>query len=218
MTDLHSHTLFSDGVLLPSELARRAIVKGYEVLALTDHVDHSTIEIVIPALVQAALAINRSMKIKIIPGCEITHIDPSEIGALAVECRKLGARIIVVHGETLVEPVKKGTNRYGLEADIDILAHPGILSDEEAVCAASKGIAVEITSRSGHSLGNGIVAKLWYRHRFPLVVNSDSHAPGDLIDRSFASRLLSASGIAAEDIETVLESSRAFAMERFCRG
>ncbi|MDH3309245.1 MAG: PHP domain-containing protein [Gammaproteobacteria bacterium] len=35
--DLHSHSLFSDGTLTPSELVRRAHAAGVEVLALTDH-------------------------------------------------------------------------------------------------------------------------------------------------------------------------------------
>lgn len=35
--DLHSHTLFSDGVLSTRELASRAVEKGVDVLAITDH-------------------------------------------------------------------------------------------------------------------------------------------------------------------------------------
>ena len=31
------HSLFSDGELLPSELARRALVLGHEAIAITDH-------------------------------------------------------------------------------------------------------------------------------------------------------------------------------------
>jgi len=35
--DLHSHTLHSDGVLTPGELVSRAVEKGVDVLAITDH-------------------------------------------------------------------------------------------------------------------------------------------------------------------------------------
>lgn len=35
--DLHSHTRFSDGVLTPFELISRAVEKGVDVLAITDH-------------------------------------------------------------------------------------------------------------------------------------------------------------------------------------
>ena len=37
LADLHSHTTASDGVLTPSELVERAIEKGVEMLAITDH-------------------------------------------------------------------------------------------------------------------------------------------------------------------------------------
>ena len=43
--DLHTHSIFSDGELLPSELARRADVLGHKALAITDHVDASNIEV-----------------------------------------------------------------------------------------------------------------------------------------------------------------------------
>jgi len=35
--DLHSHTLYSDGVLTPHDLVSRAVEKGVDVLAITDH-------------------------------------------------------------------------------------------------------------------------------------------------------------------------------------
>jgi putative hydrolase len=218
MIDLHTHSLFSDGDLLPSELARRAVVKGYEVLAITDHVDASNAGTVVPALVIAAESINRSMKIRVIPGCEITHVAPSDIPGLAAACRKLGARIIVVHGETLVEPVAEGTNRSALESDIDILAHPGVLAGEDAAAAARRGIAIEVSARKGHCFGNGRVIRLWYEHRFPLVVNTDTHSPGDLIDDAFTRRLLIASGLAPDDTDAVLKDNRAFALKVLDRG
>ena len=51
MIDLHTHSLFSDGELLPSELIRRAYITGYTALAITDHVDSSNIDFVIPRIV-----------------------------------------------------------------------------------------------------------------------------------------------------------------------
>jgi len=69
-------------------------------------------------------------------------------------------KIIVVHGETITEPVMPGTNKKALMSDIDILAHPGLISDDEAELAAEKGIYLEITARKGHSITNGHVAAL----------------------------------------------------------
>src|SRR5208282_6217393 len=39
--DLHTHTILSDGEMLPSELVRRMAVMGYTTVAITDHVDTS---------------------------------------------------------------------------------------------------------------------------------------------------------------------------------
>ncbi|MEO0250245.1 MAG: PHP domain-containing protein, partial [candidate division WOR-3 bacterium] len=44
MIDLHTHTFFSDGELVPSELAHRAFEKGYKVIGITDHADASNME------------------------------------------------------------------------------------------------------------------------------------------------------------------------------
>ncbi len=46
MIDLHTHSILSDGDLLPLELARRAKVKGYTLLGISDHVDVTNIEYV----------------------------------------------------------------------------------------------------------------------------------------------------------------------------
>ncbi len=39
--DFHTHTTLSDGVLLPMELIRRAIVNGYSALGISDHTSAS---------------------------------------------------------------------------------------------------------------------------------------------------------------------------------
>ena len=48
MIDIHTHSLLSDGDLLPSELARRARIKGYRVLGISDHIDYSNVDFVVP--------------------------------------------------------------------------------------------------------------------------------------------------------------------------
>lgn len=215
MIDLHMHSLMSDGVLLPSELARRAEEKGYVCMALTDHVDESNFEMVITSSIRFCKAISNLMKIRVIPGCEITHVPPQDINRLAKECRKLGAKIIVVHGETPVEPVKEGTNIAGLESDIDILAHPGLLTEDEAKIAAKKNIAIEITTRQGHSLGNGNVARLWEKYRFPVILNTDTHTPDNLVTVEFAKKVLLCAGIKIEEVEDIFKTSLKIAKRFF---
>jgi putative hydrolase len=209
MIDLHTHSLFSDGELVPFELIRRAEAAGYKAIAITDHVDSSNIDLVVPRIVSAIKRISSYISIEVIPGAEITHVPPQLIPDLVREARHLGARVVVVHGETLTEPVKPGTNRAAIEADADILAHPGIISEEDLLLAKEKGVTLEITSRKGHSLSNGYVAREAMRFGVPLCINTDAHSPSDLITRDFARKILLASGIDANRTESVFEHSKA---------
>lgn len=214
MIDLHTHTILSDGVLLPSELARRAEEKGYKVIAFTDHIDFSNVENVVPSLVRVCEKINRNYKIKTIPGVEITHINPIDIPILVQIAKNMGAKLIVVHGETIVEPVAKGTNRKALESDIDILAHPGLLSEGEAHLAAERGIYVEISARRGHSLSNGHIVRLWYEYGFPIILNTDTHSPEDLIDDEFAKKIIISAGVKVADVNNVIQNSYKLAQSK----
>ncbi|MEW6053489.1 MAG: histidinol phosphate phosphatase domain-containing protein [Nitrospirota bacterium] len=209
MIDLHTHSFFSDGELVPSELIRRAEAIGYEAIAITDHVDASNIDLVVPRIVTAIKKIRSFLSIEAIPGAEITHAPPQTIPDLVKEARQLGAKVIVVHGETLVEPVAPGTNRAAIEANADILAHPGIISEEDLLFAKEKGVTLEITARKGHSLSNGYVAQEAIRFGVPLCLNTDAHSPSDLITRDFAVRILLAAGIEENRIDAVFENSKA---------
>jgi len=217
MIDLHLHTFFSDGQLLPAELCRRAEVKGYKVLALTDHIDFSNVRTVVQAAVEASKHLNNGGQVRVIPGAEITHVVPEQIPALAELARNLGAVLVVVHGETLVEPVIPGTNLSAVKSDIDILAHPGLLSEEEAEIAAERGIAIELSFRKGHCLGNGLTVQRWYKFSFPLVLNTDTHAPEDLIDDALAERIILAAGVEKGDVKKVLKASELLAEKKIAQ-
>lgn len=182
MIDFHTHTMMSDGELIPSELVRRALVKGYSGIALTDHVDGSNLEMVVPMLAAFAAMIRGKVDIEVVPGAEITHVPPAMISGMATRARELGARFVVVHGETIAEPVEPGTNEAALNADIDMLAHPGLITEDLAAVAAGRGIYLELSARKGHCLANGHVARVAKKVKASLLVNTDSHAPGDLID------------------------------------
>jgi putative hydrolase len=208
MIDLHTHSLFSDGELVPFELIRRAEALGYKAIAITDHIDSSNIDLVIPKIVQALKKIRDHISIDAIPGAEITHAPPAMIPDLIKEARHLGARIVVVHGETLVEPVLAGTNRAAISANADILAHPGIISEEDLLFAKEKGVTLEITARKGHSLSNGHVAQEAVKFGVPLCINTDAHSPSDLITKSFARQVLLGSGIEENRIEFIFEHAK----------
>ncbi len=198
MIDLHSHSLMSDGVLLPSELIRRAEVRGYRYWAITDHADRSNLDHVVPRLVRVARELNRYRTIQVLPGIELTHVPPETIGELAALAGELGARLIVVHGETIAEPVPPGTNRAAILAGVHLLAHPGLITAEEARLAAEKGVYLEVTSRKGHSLTNGHVARVALEYGAQLVLNSDTHAPGDIVSLEQRDRVVQGAGLGPE--------------------
>ncbi len=210
MIDLHTHTLFSDGDLLPAELVRRAEEIGYEAIALTDHADSSNLDWIVPRLVQVCRDLNRHRSIRAVPGIELTHLPPEMMAAMMKEARGLGAQIVVVHGETVVEPVSPGTNREAIEAGADFLAHPGLITEEEVRRAKEKNVFLEITARKGHSLGNGHVARLAKKIGARLILNTDTHTPDNLITRNFALKVVMGAGLEAEDLERMLENSRGF--------
>ena len=210
MIDLHTHSIFSDGVLIPSELVRRAEFAGLKGIGITDHGDLSNIDFIIPRIVAVAEELNRVVNIKVIPGIEITHVPPSLIGESAKKARSLGAKIIIVHGETIVEPVAPGTNSAALEADIDILAHPGLITEEEVLKAKERGIFLEISARKGHSLTNGHVGKLAQKTGAKLVINTDTHDPGDLIDINLAKQIVCGAGLTEKDFEIMQKNALIF--------
>jgi putative hydrolase len=211
MIDLHTHSLFSDGELLPTELWRRAQVKGYRYLAITDHVDASNFEVVFSRLKAAALSLNRGDYPVLIPGLEFTHLPPALIAPLTAQARALGVPLIIVHGETLSEPVAPGTNRAAIEADIDILSHPGLITLEEAALARERGIFLEISARKGHCLANGHVVRAALEVGASLVLNSDAHSPIDLITRQQAELIALGAGLRGAALQNMFADAEALA-------
>ena len=200
--DLHMHSLFSDGELLPSELARRALVLDHEVIAITDHVDYSNIH-TIPEISEAIDDINSNWDITVVLGAEITHAPVESIPSLADKARELGAKIVVVHGETLNEPVVEGTNFAAVNCkEIDILGHPGLITREEAEIAKKNNVALEISARKGHCLGNGHVANIAREVGNDLVVDTDTHSPDDLITFDRAIEIALGAGMTKEEALT----------------
>jgi len=215
MIDLHTHSIFSDGELIPAESAQRAFAAGYKTIAITDHADFSNIDLIIPRIVKVGEKISKRGNIEVIPGIELTHIDPADIKTLVVEARNLGARMIVVHGETLTEPVPPGTNLAAVLAGVDILAHPGLISDETTALAADKGIYLEITTRRGHALANGHVAQMARKYNAKLVLNNDAHAPGDFVGSKMAVNIARGAGLSEDEIATMFENSKKL-VQRAC--
>lgn len=207
MIDLHMHSTFSDGELIPSEVVSRALFAGYTHLAITDHADHSNILHVLKAMMHVCAELKGNVGACVYPGVEITHVPPRLIAPLAALARKKGARVVIVHGETIVEPVPAGTNMAAIMAGVDILAHPGLITEEEVLMAKKKGVLLEITARRGHSITNGHVARMAGKHGAAMVYNTDSHSPGDFTPWETALRIIKGAGLSGADAERMQKNA-----------
>lgn len=213
--DFHTHTFLSDGVLSPMELIRRALVQGYRSIAVTDHVGLEGQEAVIRTLVGECRRASEEWDIVAVPGVEITHVPKARIGEAAERARGFGAQIVIVHGETIVEPVEPGTNMAALRSpDVDILAHPGLVTEEEVALAAEACIFLEITTRRGHSLTNGHVARMGLHGGARLILDSDAHEPEDLLTESLIDHVARGAGLQGVEIASMLEESPAELLRR----
>jgi histidinol phosphatase-like PHP family hydrolase len=206
MYDFHTHTFLSDGVLSPIELIRRAHVRGYKAIAVTDHVGVGNLEWVVKTLLKDCEQATRRWDILALPGVEITHVPKEDIAMVAQTAKELGARIVTVHGETVVEPVEPGTNEAAVRsAAVDILAHPGLIVHDHARWAAENGVYLEVSARKGHSLTNGHVVKVAKEAGALTVLDSDAHEPDDLLTPEVVKYVALGAGLTDEDAHQLLE-------------
>ncbi len=213
--DFHIHSLLTEGELIASEIVQRCSVLGYGGIAITDHVDQTNLEHVLGCLVPACEEIGGLFEMEVLPGVELTHVHPDSIEKLAEKARELGAEAVVVHGETLVEPVRAGTNLAAVSiVEVDILAHPGLVTVEEANLAKENKVFLELSSRKGHCLANGHVAGIAKATGARLLLNSDAHGPGDFITWEMAKNIAIGCGLTHEEAEAVLIKNPRLLLER----
>jgi len=205
--DFHCHSVFSDGELIPAEIWRRVKVLNYTAIAITDHADHSNFEFILENLLKIKRAF-QGLTPRLLAGIEITHVPPELIPELIKMAREKGADLVVVHGETIVEPVAEGTNRAAILGGADILAHPGLITEEEVKLAAEKGVFLEISGRKGHSFTNGHVVGLAKKFGAPLVINSDAHSPSDLLSKDLALKIALGAGLTKEEVENLWKKAQ----------
>lgn len=203
--DFHSHTFRSDGQLHVTEHLRYAQTTGHNAIAVTDHAGVTDAARTIKEHAKEIAALADEFNLVALVGVELTHVPPKLIPKAAKAARKAGAQIVVVHGETLDEPVAKGTNAAAVRCpDVDVLAHPGLLSTQDAKAAAETGVFLELTPRRVHCHTNGHVARLAIQNGAKLLVNSDAHRWDDLLSREGAKRIVLGAGLTDDHVERIL--------------
>lgn len=216
--DFHTHSSLSDGQLSPLELIHRAVQNGYQAIAITDHAGIGELERFVAEISRNCALAERYWNIRAIPGVELTHLPPAAIADAAQFAKEKGARIVVVHGETIVEPVEAGTNRAAVQCPyVDILAHPGLLTLDEAKAARAGGLFLEISARKGHSLANGHVVNICRSVGARMLLGSDAHDEDDLLTPEFARSVAQGAGLSPAEITEVLEKNPAALLEKRAR-
>ena len=213
--DFHTHTFLSDGVLLPMELIRQCYVRGYTVLGIADHVSDSTVERVLREVKLDADLGSRYWDMEVLVGAEVTHVPAAAVKEVSERALAAGAQYIVCHGETIFEPVEPGTNHEAVvPGKVDILAHPGLITLEDAKLAAKNDVFLEITCRKGHSLTNGRVVQYGREAGAKFLVNTDGHAPSELLTEELALDVARGAGLNDTEIEQALYENPKLLIER----
>jgi putative hydrolase len=212
--DFHTHSTLSDGELSPIELIRRAAVTGYRAVGVTDHAGIGALRRFAQELGDDCALARDRWDITALPGVELTHLPATAVAEGARAAKEAGLWLVVVHGETISEPVEKGTNLAAVSCpDVDILAHPGLITGEEAALAARNGVFLELSAKPNHCAANGHVARMARLAGARLIVNSDSHSLEFLTEEQ-ARRIVLGAGLEEKDVEQILRVNPQFLLER----
>ena len=76
-----------------------------------------------------------------------------------------------------------------------------------AKLAARNGIFVEISSRAGHSLTNGVVANVGREAGVKFLINSDAHSHNDLFKSDMQERVGLGSGLKKDEVEEIFNKN-----------
>jgi putative hydrolase len=205
--DFHSHTFLTDGDASATDMWREAEASGHRALAVTDHVFLDD-----PAPLLARLRLEEKAwedePFVTLVGVEVTMVPPRRLADVVRAARRAGADLVIVHGETPANPVPPGTNRAAVELpEVDILAHPGFLTPEDAELAKAHDQLLEISARAIHMVANGHVVRTGLAVGNDMVVDSDAHDTHELAPYEIARRVARGAGVPESELGRVLSAA-----------
>ncbi len=116
-------------------------------------------------------------KVEAVVGFALDHVPPPLIPHMVAEARAAGAAFVLMHGEGC-DQAEAGTNFAAVAAGVDILARPGLVDSTVAVCAAEKGVALEI-STGKWALANGLIVQRAREAEAMLLPGGEVHCAKD---------------------------------------
>ncbi|MGI0071526.1 MAG: histidinol phosphate phosphatase domain-containing protein [Thermoplasmata archaeon] len=213
--DFHAHTYLTDGRASATDRWTSGRGMAHRALAVTDHVALEDPRPLIDRLRAERKAFEGGPMVTPV-GVELTMVPPRRIADAVRAARRAGAEIVVVHGETRAPPpVPPGTNHAAVECgDVDVLAHPGFLTERDAELARAHGTAIELSGRGFHGLTNGHVARVALAVGADLVVDSDAHDPTQLLPYARARDVARGAGLSATAVLAAREVAPARLIKR----
>ena len=198
--DLHTHTDWSDGRATVLEMAQSADSLGYEYLGITDHSPRITIvnglgpERLAAQAIQIADAQKRLQRTTLLQGSEVDILEDGTLDLPDEVLAQLHVVIASPHVKLRMEPaamtermLRALENRY-----VDVIGHPtgrrigsreGATYDFDRVFrrAAECGVALEIDTDPARMDLSPDLAKLAASVGCRLTLDSDAHAPEELL-------------------------------------
>lgn len=211
MVDLHIHSILGIGSLTPTAALRHARLAGCRAAAITDQADVATLDFIVRSLLPLTRSYGLYMDIDAFTGVELTQVPPQLMADTVEKARCLGAQLVLAYGETLADSVPAGTNLAAIEARVDILSHPGLITPEEAALAAEKGVLLELSCLPEHALANGHVAGQARKAGAKLVLGFDARGPGDFRTREQRRAIALGAGLSPEECQAVEANARSLA-------
>ncbi len=200
LSELHSHTTWSDGKLDIRDMAEAAIQRGLKVLAITDHSGGLGVAGGLSAeqLAEQRQAIDAAQielgdRIRLLQGAEVEIRADGSLDYPDDVLEKLDLVIASLH-VSLRQPREKVTERLlnvMRNPHVDIIGHPtgrlipsreGADLDMDAVLktAAQTGVALEINAHPARLDLEDVYARRAIEMGIPLSINTDAHSAEDL--------------------------------------
>ena len=185
MFDFHIHVSCSGGRdgLLPAEALRLAKCAGFRAVGLIVRTDAATLPLLLPTLLPMVRNCSLYAGIEAFAGVELVQVPPALLPDAVEQARELGASLVLAHGESLpsrfVDAVELGTNLAAIRSGVDILAHPGLITAEDAAFAAERGVLLELNMAGPHCLANGHIVRMARQFGCSLVLGSDAASASD---------------------------------------
>lgn len=223
--DQQTHTFFSDGHADVASMVEEALRRGEQRIVISDHSHLMTSgEIAEQHRQIDELNVKYRGKIEVLKGVEANILADGSLDLSPEELARFDVVNAAIHrpqeGPSGQLALFRESNTVRLlkamdDPELDVLVHPhSVPADWDALAkkAAQKDVALEINGRdmlrNGRQEAAADMIDAARRHGAKLVIGSDAHTPGDLVDFVYAVRFASQHGVTRDDLPVWARAER----------